>query len=123
MILQKMSEFQFPEDNSPEHWNKLMGQEINFMIKHKANINSFFIVADRYFEISVIIINSKGNILVLNGKNAVGSYQPFSKDEIVYVYSKNPKCNKKNVMSIKKIQNEIQCQKIKNTKKGKKLNL
>ena len=33
MILQKMSEFQFPVDNSPEHWNKLMGQEINFMIK------------------------------------------------------------------------------------------
>lgn len=121
MLLSKMSEFQFPMDSKSEHWHKISGHDLNFMVKHKANINSFFIVANQYFELSLIIINSKGNIVVLNETNSAATFEPFSKDVVLYIYSRNKRKDKNNIAFIKSMQNEIETQKIKNLRKGKKV--
>ena len=66
LVLTKMKKYNFPHDSSTEHWNKVTGEEFNYMIRNNANTNSFFIVANRYFDIEVIIVNSKGDILIVN---------------------------------------------------------
>lgn len=120
LVLNKMKKFNFPHDSSIEHWNKVTGEDFNYMVRNNANTNSFFIVANRYFEISVIIINSKGNICVVNDTGTM-NFSPYQKNIILYVYSKNKKKQNTNISLIRELQQKIESQKIKNVQKGKQL--
>lgn len=119
LVLTKMKKFNFPHENSIEHWNKVTGEDFNYMIRNNANINSFFIVANRYFDISIIIVNSKGDIILVNDHTENSYFTPYDNNVVLYVYSKNKK--KQNINLIRELQQKIQSQKIKNVQKGKQI--
>lgn len=121
LVLHKMTEFNFPIDKSNDNWNKVGGHDINHMIKNIASTNSFFIVANQYFDISIIIINSRGNIVVMNDQSRNEPFSPFHNDEYLYIYSKKKQKQRTHISYVKNLQKEVQTQKIKKVKKGKKL--
>lgn len=121
LVLTKMKKFNFPHDSSMEHWNKVTGEEFNYMIRNNANTNSFFIVANRYFDISVIIVNVKGDILVVNDNTEKYNFTPYEQNIILYVYSKNKKKQNTSIHLIRELQQQIESQKIKKVQKGKQI--
>jgi hypothetical protein len=116
-----MKKYNFPYDNSTEHWNKVTGEEFNYMIRNNANTNSFFIVANRYFDIEVIIVNSKGDIIVVNDNTEKSTFSPYNNGTILYIYSKNKNKQNTSIPLIRELQKKIQSQKIKNVQKGKQI--
>lgn len=121
MVLRKMSEMNFPNDRSNQNWNKVQGSDINDTVKNKAIPNTYFIIANKYFHISIIVINSKGKIMLLDDKSELNSFTPLPKDEYFYIYSKNKRHQNIYVDYVKQLQKQVVSQKIKNIRKGKQL--
>ena len=121
LVLRKMSQFNFPRDKSNNHWNKVTGYDINHMLKNNASINTFFIIADQYFDISVVVINSRGDTFLLNGEENVEAFSPYTDDNRFYVYSKEKHNKQVHIRYLQNLQKDVHVQKIKKCKKGKRI--
>ena len=121
LVLRKMSQFNFPRDKSNNHWNKMTGSEFNHMLKNSASTNTFFIIADQYFNISIVVINTRGDTLIFDGEENVEAFSPYKDDDYFYVYSKDKQSKEIYIRYLKNLQRDVSVQKIKKSKKGKRL--
>lgn len=121
LVLRKMSQFHFPNDKSNNHWNKVTGNDINHMLKNTASVNTFFIIADQYFNISIVVINARGDSLILDREENVEAFSPYKDDDYFYVYSKDKHKKEVYIRFLKNMQKEVHVQKIKKCKKGKRI--
>lgn len=121
LVLRKMSEFNFPNDKSNNHWNKMTGSDVNHMLKNNASTNTFFIIADKYFIISIVVINTLGHTIILNGEKNVEAFSPYTDEDCLYVYSKQKQNEEVYIQFLKILQKDMHVQKIKKCKKGKRI--